>query len=89
VGDSCTISIKAVPNAPRSQIVGWLGGELKVRVSAPPLEGRANEALCEFLAESLGLPPRAVTLVRGGTSRRKLVRIQGLPLAAVRSRLGL
>ncbi|MCK7530652.1 MAG: DUF167 domain-containing protein [Marinilabiliales bacterium] len=84
VAESCTILIKAIPNAPRGRIVGWLGDGLKVKVHAPPVEGRANEVLCEFLAESPGLSRRAVTLVRGGTSRQKVVRIDGFSLAAVR-----
>jgi hypothetical protein len=87
-GSSCTLAIKAIPNAPRSEVVGWLGEALKVKVHAPPVEGKANDALCEFLAETLGLPRRAVTLVRGDTSRQKVVRIAGLTLADVRSRFG-
>jgi uncharacterized protein (TIGR00251 family) len=59
-----------------------------VKVHAPPVEGRANDALCAFLADTLGLPRRAVVLVRGDTSRQKTVRIEGLALAAVRQRLG-
>ena len=85
---SCTLAIKAIPNAPRNEIVGWLGEALKVKVHAPPVEGKANDALCAFLADSLDLPRRAVTIARGDTSRHKLVHIQGLPLAAVRARLG-
>ncbi|HEY0946017.1 MAG TPA: DUF167 domain-containing protein [Opitutaceae bacterium] len=84
---SCKLAIKAVPNAPRSAIVGWLGDALKVKVHAPPLEGRANEELCAFLAETLGLPRRAVTIATGDTSRQKLVRIDGLTLADVKARL--
>jgi len=84
---SCTLAIKAIPNAPRSEIVGWLGEALKVKVHAPPVEGRANEALCEFLAATLGLPRRAVSVRRGDTSRQKLVQIDGLTLAEVRARL--
>jgi uncharacterized protein (TIGR00251 family) len=84
----CTLAIKAIPNAPRSQVVGWLGDALKVKVHAPPLEGRANEALCDFLAATLGLPRRAVTVLRGDTSRHKLVRIDGLALAEVKAKLG-
>ena len=84
----CTLPIKAIPNAPRSAVVGWLGAALKVKVHAPPVEGRANEALCEFLAETLGLPRRAVTVLRGDTSRQKLVRIEGLALPEVQARLG-
>lgn len=84
---SCTLAIKVIPNAPRSEIVGWLGDTLKVKVHAPPVEGRANDELCTFLAETLGLPRRSVTLLRGDTSRQKLVRLDGLSLAEVRSKL--
>jgi len=86
---SCTLAIKVIPNAPRSEIVGTLGNALKVKVHAPPVEGRANDALCEFLAERLDLPRRAVTVVRGETSRQKIVRIDGLNTEDVNSRLGL
>jgi hypothetical protein len=77
------------PPISRTEITGWLGAALKVKVHAPPVEGRANAALCEFLAETLGLPRRAVTVLRGDTSRQKLVRIDGLSLANVRPRLAL
>jgi uncharacterized protein (TIGR00251 family) len=83
----CLLAIKAIPNAPRSEIVGWLGDALKVKVHAPPVEGRANEVLCEFLAGQLALPRRALTVARGDTSRHKLVRIAGLSLAEVRNRV--
>ena len=85
--DGCTLAIKAIPNAPRNEVIGWLGSALKVKIHAPPVAGRANAALCEFLADTLGLPRRAVTLANGDTSRQKLVRITGLTLAAVKSRL--
>ena len=84
----CTLAIKAIPNAPRNEVIGWLGEALKVKVHAPPVEGRANEVLCEFLADALDLPRRAVTVLRGDTSRQKLLRIDGLTLAEVKSRLG-
>jgi uncharacterized protein len=85
---SCTLAIKAIPNAPRSEVIGWLGDALKVKVHAPPVEGRANEVLCEFLADALDLPRRAVTVLRGDTSRQKVIRIDGLDLLAVKARLG-
>jgi len=85
----CTLAIKAVPNAPRSEVVGWLGDALKIKIHAPALDGRANDALCEFLAGELGLPRRAVTLAQGDKSRQKLLRIAGLTLAEVKSKLGL
>lgn len=84
---ACTLAIKTIPNAPRSAVVGWLGAALKVKIHAPPVDGRANDALCEFLAEQLGLPRRAVTLVQGNTSRQKLVRIEGLTLQDVKNKL--
>lgn len=85
---SCTLAIKAIPNAPRSAIVGWLGDALKVKVHAPPVEGRANDELCVLLAAELDLPRRAVTVLRGDTSRQKLVRLAGLTIADVKARLG-
>ena len=85
----CTLTIKAIPNAPRSAVIGWLGEALKVKVHAPAVEGRANEALCEFLADTLGIPRRDVRVLRGQTSRQKVLAIDGLELAAVKSRLGL
>ena len=86
---TCTLAIKAIPNAPRSEVIGWLGEALKVKVHAPPVEGRANEVLCDFLAETLQVPRRAVTVLRGDTSRQKLIRIDGLTLADVKARLGI
>jgi uncharacterized protein len=83
----CLLAIKAVPNAPRHEVVGWLGEALKVKIHAPPLEGRANAALCEFLADTLGIARRAVTVARGDTSRLKLVRIEGLTLSEAKARL--
>ena len=86
---SCTLAIKAVPNAaPRSAVVGWLGEALKVKVHAPALEDRANDELCEFLADALALPRRAVTVLQGDKSRQKVLHVAGLTLAEVRVKLG-
>ena len=85
----CTIAVKAIPNAPRNEIVGWLGDALKVKVHAPPIEGRANEVLCDFLAEALRVPRRAVSVLRGDTSRQKTIRIAGLTLEELKARLAL
>jgi len=89
VAPSCTLALKVIPNAPRDEIAGWLGDALKVKVHAPALDGRANDALLEFLADQLGVPRRNVTLLRGDKSRQKVVRLDGLDLAAVKARLGL
>ena len=85
---SCTLAIKAIPGAPKNQVCGWLGEALKIKIQAPPVEGRANDALIEFLAEALEVPRRTVTLMRGDTSRHKTVRIDGLDLAEAKRRLG-
>lgn len=87
-GPVCTLELKVIPNAPRNEIAGWLGAALKVKVHAPALEGRANDELLDFLAETLGVPRRNVTLLRGDKSRQKLVRITGLDKAGLRTRLG-
>ena len=84
---SCKLAIKAIPNAPRNAVAGWLGDALKVKVHAPSLEGRANDELCEFIADTLGLPRRAVTVTLGDKSRQKLLQIDGLTLDEGRTRL--
>lgn len=86
---ACTLALKTIPNAPRTEVVGWLGDALKIKVHAPALEGRANDALLEFLAEKLGLSRRAITLVRGDKSRHKVVRVAGLTLAETKARLAI
>jgi uncharacterized protein (TIGR00251 family) len=86
--NSCRLAVKVIPGASRDEICGWLGETLKVKLFAPPVDGRANDALVEFLAETLGLPRRAVALVRGEIARQKLVRIDGLALEEVKRRLG-
>jgi hypothetical protein len=85
---SFTLAVKVTPNAPRTEVVGWLDDGLKIKVHAPPVEGRANEVLCAFLAETLGLPRRSVSVLRGETSRQKIIHISGLAADAVKARLG-
>lgn len=75
---SVTLDLQTTPNAPRSQIVGWVNGRLKVKVKAPAVEGKANAELLRFLAECFQVRPSAVTLVRGDTARLKTVRIDGI-----------
>lgn len=84
---SCKLAIKAIPNAPRNAVAGWLGKALKVKVHAPALEGRANDELCAFIADTLALPRRSVTVAQGDKSRQKLLQIDGLTLPEVRTRL--
>lgn len=85
--ESCRIAVKAIPNAPRSALAGWVGDTLKVKVHAPALDGRANEALREFLAGELGIKTSAVSVLQGAKSRLKLVEVSGFSLAEARARL--
>ncbi|HOR00971.1 MAG TPA: DUF167 family protein [Anaerolineae bacterium] len=85
--DGVVIAVKVVPKASRSEIVGAEGDWLKVRITAPPVEGAANEALAAFLAGALGLRKRDVTIAVGERSRLKHVRIRGLSAQAVAARL--
>jgi uncharacterized protein (TIGR00251 family) len=74
---SITLDIHCQPGAKRTEIAGLYGTAIKIRLAAPAVEGRANEALIAFLAESFGVPRRNVTLVRGETGRAKSVNIVG------------
>jgi uncharacterized protein (TIGR00251 family) len=85
-GVYCTLAIKVIPQAPRDEVVGWSGAALKIKIRAPAQDGRANDALCEFIAETLGLPRRAVTIAHGKKSRQKLLRIDGLASGELRER---
>jgi uncharacterized protein (TIGR00251 family) len=75
------------PGARRNEIEELAGGELRVRVAAPAVDDKANRALAVFLAEWLGVPPSRVLLVKGGSSRHKVVEIEGLAEQDVRARL--
>jgi uncharacterized protein len=75
---SVTIEIRVQPRASRDEIVGERSGVLVVRLTAPPVEGRANEALCRLLAKRLGVARGRVTVVRGERSREKVVRVERL-----------
>ena len=82
------IDVKVVPRAAKDEIVGWLEGALKVRVQAPPEDGRANRALEELLAEALSLKKNPVTVTAGRASARKRVAIAGLTRDEIVQRLG-
>ncbi len=73
-----SMTVRLVPRASRSEIVGSEGDMVKIRLSAPPVDGKANEALVKFLAEKLNVPRANVEIVTGQTSRRKVVRIRGV-----------
>ena len=76
-GATLTLFLHVQPGAKRTGAAGLHGEALKLRLAAPPVEGRANEALIAWLAEVLGVPARQVRLVRGGRSREKVVEVSG------------
>ncbi len=82
-----TLRVRVQPRASRDGLSGERQGALVVRLTAPPLEGRANEALTRLLAAALGVPPSAVRVLRGETGRDKLVAVAGLSAAVARGRL--
>jgi uncharacterized protein len=73
-----TFSVKVVPRASKNQIVGMEGDDVKIRLNAPPVAGKANGALVKFLAVSLGVSQGQVEILAGVSSRHKVVRIRGV-----------
>jgi len=84
-----TFSIKVHPRAKKNGITGEVGDALKVALTAPPVEGKANEACIDFFAELLEVPRSSVTIGAGETSRNKVIRVVGLPAAEIEKRLNL
>ena len=81
------LNVRVQPGARRDEIVVFQGDEVRVRVTAPPVEGKANEAVERLLAAALGLRRGRVTVVRGAASRHKRVAIEGIGAEEVRARL--
>ncbi len=73
-GDAWLVQLHIQPGAKRSELAGLHGDALKIRLAAPPIEGRANDALLRFIAELFEVPLRQVELVRGGQSRQKTIK---------------
>lgn len=81
---SVTLSIRIQPRSSKNEIVTMESGALKIRLTAPPVDGAANEALVKFLAQTLSIPKSHVEIVSGHTSREKIVRISGMSGAEVK-----
>ena len=86
---SAQIIVRLQPRASRTELTGMRDGVLIARVTAPPVDGRANAALCKLIAGRAGVAPSRVTIIRGETSRLKLVRVEGIDDVALRTALGL
>jgi uncharacterized protein len=85
--DGTTVAVRVHPRARKNAITGEVGGALKLSLTAPPVDGRANDACVEFFAKLLRVPRSSVTIAAGLTSRNKLVRVAGLSAEEMRKRL--
>ncbi len=83
-----TFAVKVHPRAKKNAITGEVGDALKVSLTAPPADGKANEACIEFFAKLLNLPRSSVTIAAGQSNRNKVIRVAGLSAEKVRTRLG-
>ena len=81
------LRVHVQPGAKRGEVVGWQGDALRVRVQAPPVEGRANQAVVELLAEALDVAKSQVAILQGHSGRDKLVAVEGLTIEEIRRRL--
>jgi len=75
--DGISIKISVIPNSSKSFIVGVLDGALKIKLNSPPIEGRANKEIIEFLSKLLGLPKSSISILRGDKSKLKTLLIKG------------
>ena len=87
-GALLTLRVRVQPRASKDALGGEREGALVVRLTAPPVEGAANEALARFLGKTLGVAPSAVRVVSGASGRNKVVSVAGLDAATARERLG-
>jgi uncharacterized protein len=87
LADGVELAVKLQPRASKNEIVGQMGHELKIKVTAPPVDAAANQAMVDLLAEKLDCSRGSVRIARGQTSRHKTVRITGLDAETIRRRL--
>jgi uncharacterized protein (TIGR00251 family) len=80
-------TVHAQPRASRTELIGWHGDAVKIRVAAPPVEGAANAELIALLAKKLGVPKSAVRILKGERGRRKLVEVKGVAAEYAMARL--
>ena len=84
-----SFAVKVQPRAKRNAIIGEVGDAMKLTLTAPPIDGRANEACIEFFANLLDVPRSSITIASGETSRNKVIRVTGMAAAEVRRRIGM
>jgi uncharacterized protein (TIGR00251 family) len=82
------VTVRVTPRSGRDALAGWVNGVLRVRLAAPPVDGRANAALVRFLAKVTGVPPSSVRIIGGETSREKRVAFENIDAETLSARLG-
>jgi uncharacterized protein (TIGR00251 family) len=82
-----TFAVKVVPRASKNEIAGIQGDSIKVRLTAPPVKGKANSALIKFLAEKFGVSRAQIEIVSGETSKRKIVQLRGVSVAQAQNKI--
>jgi len=87
LGSEAKIAVRVYPGAAKNEVVGFKGEMLQVRVSAPPVKGKANQELIAFLSKLLGISKGRISIIRGHTLRNKLIAIDGLSREEVMKRL--
>lgn len=86
-GDGVSFAVKVHPRAKKDAVIGEIGDALKISLTAPPVEGRANAACVAFLAELLNIPRSSITIASGQNSRNKTIHVAGVSAERVRGRL--
>jgi uncharacterized protein len=79
-----TFAVKIHPRAKKNAVTGVLGDALKLSLTAPPIDGRANDACIEFFSDLLHVPRSSITIASGHTSRRKVIRVTGIPIELIK-----
>ena len=86
--EAARVEVKLRPRGRSDELLGFRGGVLQARVSAPPVDGKANRALCRLIAERAGVAQSRVSVVRGAKGRDKVVQVEGIEIEALRDLLG-
>jgi uncharacterized protein len=82
------LAVRLQPRARRDEVVGERDGKVVIRVTAPPVDGKANDALCRLIAKRVGVAPSKVAVVKGHAAREKIVRVDGVDAETLRAALG-
>jgi uncharacterized protein len=87
--EGVTFAVRVHPRAKKNAVTGKIGDAVKISLTAPPIDGKANEACVDFLAKVLSVPRSSVTIASGQSSRRKVIRVVGLSAEEIRRRIGM